>query len=319
MNAYNKYRFLTVLVTAFVIIIGSQIVEAAGIAAIKEQTFHSDESAKLVVYSELKGEGTPSIKIVTGSKVFSINAIKLAAKVEVLSSLPINILSNDQLQTVRASLVEIQSFTKRFPKSATLLENQTKALSDCIKKYDEGKVRFRGHWIDKNEMLAIEKSEKERMEQEQLATAERRKRREAFELEQRAKGLVEYYGEWLSPEEAQRREAQDQAVIAKAKFQKDVKEASIRLQGNVIRSFDSGILVESHYGSPPWNFKIYDEGRPNFIQRGEYFLIGHPQQNSIVDDDWFDVDAVFVGIAEFETIFGGTKRYRKYQVVKSYY
>jgi hypothetical protein len=53
----------------------------AGLAAIKEQSFHQDTGANIVVYSDLKESG-PSVKIETETRTFTVERKKLAGKIE---------------------------------------------------------------------------------------------------------------------------------------------------------------------------------------------------------------------------------------------
>ena len=138
----------------------------AGIAAIKEQPFHADASAKAVVYVDFLDDGGPSIRINTGSKVFTIERTKLAGKVEVLPSLPVDITNDYEVSILRKADKEYREFSLRFPKSVTLLEDQMKALDGYIKDFDGGKVRYQGEWMDKEKMVELKHQQEEQLTRE---------------------------------------------------------------------------------------------------------------------------------------------------------
>jgi len=95
-----------------------------------------------------------------------------------------------------------------------------------------------------------------------------------------------------------------------------------RLQGQIKQIMPDGMLVMSHYGNEfrPLGFKPCPEGRPELkVLYGYFFLVGHPKQNSKVDDEWYDVDVVGAGVYEYTTVMGANKRIPKARVVKAYY
>ncbi len=109
----------------------------AGLAAIKDQKFHDDAGASIVVYSELKESGL-SVKIQTPNRTFTIDRQKLAGRVEVLSSLPASITTDTELEPVRKAVKEYRDFSSRFPKSTPMLSAHITSLENCIKAFEGG-------------------------------------------------------------------------------------------------------------------------------------------------------------------------------------
>lgn len=191
------------------------LVFGAGLAAIKEQTFHQDAGANVVAYSALKDDGSPSIKIETGSKSFTIARQKLAGKVEVLPSLPATITNETELEIVRTSAKEYRAFSAKFPKSAPVLSSHINALDACIKEFEGGKARYNGEWMPKEEALAAKHKEEQSRNEEEAAIKRKREEKMAFEQSQKSKGLAKYDGKWIPEDEAQRLALRDQAAIEK--------------------------------------------------------------------------------------------------------
>lgn len=69
----------------------SSLAFGAGLAAIKEQTFHNDEGAKIVAYTTLTDSGV-SVRIQTSNRTFTIARQQLAGKLDILASLPTTIM-----------------------------------------------------------------------------------------------------------------------------------------------------------------------------------------------------------------------------------
>lgn len=173
----------------------------AGVAAFKEQPFHADASANVVAYVTLLIDGGPSVRVDIGNRVFTTERTKLVGRVEVLSSIPLNITTESEITALRKSLADLQNFRNSFPKSAPLLDANIDALSGHIKAFDDGKVRYYGKWINKTELIEIQRSQ-----EEVVAAAERKK------LEQKI--AVEKY-EKIAAAESKRREEEEQLKIKK--------------------------------------------------------------------------------------------------------
>ncbi len=186
----------------------------AGLAAIKEQSFHQDAGANIVVYSTLTVSG-PSVKIETANRTFTIDSQKLAGKIDVISALPANITTERELEPVRKAVKEYRDFSIRFPKSAPVLAQNITTLDAYIKAFEGGKARYNGEWWPKEDVLAHIRTEAWAKNVEDAEVKRRAEEKLAFEKSQKAKGLGKYNGEWIPLEEARRLAARDQAAFEK--------------------------------------------------------------------------------------------------------
>jgi hypothetical protein len=314
------------------------LVFGAGLAAIKEQTFHQDAGANVVAYSSLKNDGL-SVKITSGSKAFTIEPKKLAGNIEVLPTLPAEIIADADLQPVRKAAKEYREFTARFPKSAPILANHISSLDNCIKEFEGGNARFNGKWMPKGEALATKQKDEQTRQSDRDATNQKLKEKMAFEEGQKAKGLAKYDGKWLPADEVMKLTERDQTALdkeveakveakVKAKVkaevdqkqeQKWISENTFTLRGKITQFAGEGMLIHSDRSFYPAANYDHGKNRKYNLLDGDFFLVGHPDQKLKVDKDWFDVDAVPDGMLDYTTVTGASKRIRKFRVVKSYY
>jgi hypothetical protein len=326
------------------------MVFGAGLAAVKEQSFHDDAGANIVVYSTLKESG-PSVKIQTANQTFTMERQKLAGNIEVLSSLPANITTDTELEPVRMAVKEYRNFSTRFPKSTPILSAHITSLDNCIKEFEGGKAKYNGKWMPKEEALAAkQKEENSRIEEEAAIKREREEKLE-FEKSQKAKGLAKYNGKWLPVDDVRRFVERDQVALneaavaanndAKMASEKRVSEKALevrdaksarRIKGSIISANEEGLIVDcndrssvvaSGSASVGGGGNVYIPPDPNGKGRparaeGVFFITGHPMQDSLVDDDRIDVDAIEDGIYEYTSAFGAANRIKKYRVRKSY-
>jgi hypothetical protein len=306
-------------------------VSGAGLVAIKEQTFHHDAGANIVVYSELK-DGGILVNIETAKGTLNIDPKKIAGKIEVLSALPANITTDMELEPVRKAAKEYRDFSTRFPKSAPILTPHIAALDTCIREFEGGKGRYNGEWMPKDAALAA------KLKPSEAEAAFKRKHEEklAFEKSQKAKGLAQYDGKWLPADEVKQFVERDQIAlnIAAAAVDKAQKLAASarRIKGVVISTAKEGLLVDcSDYSSAVASSSasvggggnVYipsdpnGKGRPKRVE-GLFFITNHPNQDSIVDKDRIDVDAVEDGVYEYTSANGAARRVKKYSVHKTY-
>ncbi len=192
---------------------------AMGIVAIKEQAFHEDSSATVFMFSEMIDGGAPFIKFRVGSKDFTFDRVKVAAAVEIPPSIPENIATPDEIKPLRTSLADLTSFSTRFPKSGTDLAPHIATLSDQVSRFDQGEVRHRGKWLPAGDYASLQATldgrnavnlleEQRRQERIEILRAEKEK----IATAQRAKGLVDYDGLWMTKEEAAKRYQSDREV-----------------------------------------------------------------------------------------------------------
>jgi hypothetical protein len=326
----SSHLFYLLLISLLTLI--PSLVFGTGLAAIKEQSFHDDAGANIVVYTTLKDSGT-SVKIEMTNRSFTIEPKQLAGKLEVISALPANITTETELEPVRKSAKEYRDFSTRFPKSALVLSSYITAMETCIKEFEGGKGRYNGKWMPKEEALAarqkveqtpseaeaaFKQKREERLAFKKEAEAALKKKREeklAFEKSQHAKGLLEYDGKWIPEVEA--RKLLKERADAKADAEEIAKNTR-RLQGRINQIVDGGMVVFAHYGNE--GRPVFDSGkdRPQVFY-GDVFLVGHPEISNKADNDWFDVDAVYLGTKQFKTVLGAVRTLKKFQVIKSYY
>lgn len=198
-------------------------VRIIGLAAIKEQTFHDDASAKVVPYTELVDDRKISVKINTGRMEFAFERSKLAGTVELLASLPNDIRTESELAPVRMNLNNLSNFSTRFPNSEPFLKSTILTLTSYINSFEHGARRLEGRWIDKRTI-----EEKERVESEKIAEAKRLEEKKLAEIDRL---------ERLRIAEAQRVEklkSEEAARVGRARAQ------SIELQNQVLTTLQKG-------------------------------------------------------------------------------
>ena len=352
MKAKAESHFYPVLLISLFTLFPS-LVFGAGLAAIKEQSFHQDAGANIVVYSELKESG-PSVKIETTNRTFTIERQKLAGKIEVISTLPANITSDTELEPVRKTAKEYRDFTTRFPKSAPLLSQHITALDTCIKEFEGGKARYNSEWMPKEQVLAAKQKEEQSRNEEVAAIKRKYEEKRAFEESQKAKGLAKYDGKWLPADEVRRIVERDQAILdkeaglaieaekqaAETRKMAEAKQAAEalavksakRIKGIVKSATIEGLLVDcndysnsvaSSSASVGGGGNVYTpsdpigRGRPPTVS-GLFWITGHPKQDSLVDKDRIDIDAIEDGVYEYTSAGGAACRVKKYRVHKVY-
>lgn len=176
-------------------------VRAAGVAVLKEQTFHRDSSAKAVTYLRIIDSHGPYLRIVNGSRNIDIQRSKMVNHIEVPDQIPQTILEEKDLADLRESLAEMTKFSTRYPHSAQLLESLIAALSGHLARFDAGEVRFEGDWMTRAELVEVRES------QQRIAEIRRRHEIEqlVFDEAQQENGLVLVDGKWMTEQEARER------------------------------------------------------------------------------------------------------------------
>ena len=171
--------------------------KSAGVAALKEQTYHRDLTAKAVVYTRIIDSHGPFLRLVSGSKNVDILRSNLVGQVEVADGIPDSIMEEEDIAPLREKLTVLRQFSTRYPRSAGLLVQQTTALSFHINRFEVGQIRFEGAWISRSEHAEILAFRKQADEARELAEIERR----AFDGIQRDKGLQLHEGKWMTRRE----------------------------------------------------------------------------------------------------------------------
>jgi len=233
---------------AVVLMFQSETSDAAGVAIVNDLF----DGEKIVIYKEIDLTTESGKAILNcGSQFLTIDKFQLISNVEVLDSVPQDIINETETKAIRAKLDEFEAFAKKFPQSETYLANQRDTLRIIVKNLGKGQVRSSGKWISRStynqeqraravaaEKLRMQQEEEQRKleeqrlaeqrQQEEQRLAEQRQQEEqriqmeAFARSQRAKGLELYNGEWIPSEElkqirirelAEKREKEKQEAI----------------------------------------------------------------------------------------------------------
>ena len=182
------------LAIACAIAFGTCSAQSAGVAALKEQTFHDDSSARAVAYTQIIDSHGPYLRIVSGGTNIEILRSKLVGRVELPDRTPASIMDEKDLAPVRETLAAVRQFTARYPKSTPLLEKQTAALAAHVSHFAGGEIRFEGTWMSKKQLSAIMDTRRRENEASQAVEVEKR----VYEASQRDKGMVLHDGKWMT-------------------------------------------------------------------------------------------------------------------------
>ncbi len=138
-----------------------------------------------------------------------------------------------------------------------------------------------------------------RRKREEAAEAERReeerKREAAFEEEQRAKGLVKYDGEWMTPAEKERRERNAKfarLIVSKSRTRQTFKVLQILEEG---RALCVSIRYNS-YGNPILTDEVF------------CLLFSASSNKTVVDGEIFTNDLYWSGTYSYTTVQGAPKK-----------
>jgi hypothetical protein len=263
-------------------------------------------------------------------------------------------MTDTELEPIRKAAKEYRDFTTRFPKSAPVLTPHITALDTCIKEFEGGKARDNGKWIPRQEALAAKQKEEQSKNEEEAAFKRKIEEKQAFEKSQKAKGLAKYDGKWLPTNEVKQLVERDQVALNIAAAATDKAEAAAkhaeklasekraseviaaksakRIRGVIISAAKEGLLVDcndyssvvaSGSASVGGGGNVYipsdpkGRGRPASVE-GVFFITGHPKQESLVDKDRVDADAIEDGVYEYTSTNGAACRVKKFRVHKTY-
>lgn len=121
------------------------------------------------------------------------------------------------------------------------------------------------------------------------------------------------------------------AADAAANQEKAQAANAVRIKGSILQATNEGLLVKcmpyipvvsgsASFGGGGGVYAPPDPngvGRPN-LAYGTFWIIGHPEQNSKVDDDAIDIDAYESGIHSYISVDGAARRVKQYKVIKSF-
>lgn len=170
---------------------------AAGVAVLKEQTFHRDSSAVAVAYSKIIDSHGPYLRLVSDGVNVDVTRSKLIERIELPAAIPQSIHEEEDLTSTRQILADLTRFAARYPRSKPLLESTITGLTAHVDRYDAGEVRLEGTWISRATCSDIMESRRREDEALRLVGVEKR----VFEANQRNKGLVLQDGKWMTNEE----------------------------------------------------------------------------------------------------------------------
>lgn len=122
-----------------------------------------------------------------------------------------------------------------------------------------------------------------------------------------------------------------QAEAAKEDLAKKNAANAKRVRGRIVQATNKGLLVvcesyvpvTSGMGSLGGGGGVYvppdpnGKGRPETVE-GTFWVVGHPNQNSKVDEDSIDVNAFEDGTYSYTAVTGAAKRIKQYQVVRAF-
>ena len=128
-------------------------VNAKGIAAIKAHETHTNASARVFVFEEVRDTGAVIIFDVKGRKPYSVIRSPKVDYLVIIDDLSADITDDKRIANFKNSLNQSKAFAKKYPKTKTMVVPYIELLSEAIGKYDEGLVRRDGQWMSKDEYL----------------------------------------------------------------------------------------------------------------------------------------------------------------------
>lgn len=160
------------LITVFMV--GCGALSADGIFAYKNQSFHDDKDANLILYSTVEASG-PITWVVSGGKRIGFEASQPHEWMELPTTLPANLVLPHEAVAVSEKVREIQKFVEKYPKSAKACEPALQLQISSEEKIKNGEVRLQSEWMTReaySEIMA------ERKWEDQMAQAALVKARE---------------------------------------------------------------------------------------------------------------------------------------------
>jgi len=200
--------------------------------------------------------------------------------------MPENILTEGALTPLKIHLGELNNFTKKYPQSSRSLKQYSLSVSNSITNFNRGYLKHNGNWITPDSYKHALESEhlKKKAELERIAKA--KKDRLEFEAAQRAKGLVQYKGAWMTKEQMAEQ-------LKKEKISKYIRQDSlINTTWTVFQIIEDGeMLVES------------DSGVAHIIDAGNF---------NAVSDQHYNNNLYYCGTYTYTNKLGDLRRARSY-------
>lgn len=157
-----------------VLMLGCGALSADGIFAYKNQSFHDDKDANLILYDTVEPGGLVTW-VVSGGKRTRFETSQPHEWIELPTTLPANLVLPYETSAVSEKVREIQKFVKKYPRSAKACESTLQLHVSAEEKLKTGELRYQSKWMtreDYGEIVA------ERMREGQIAQATLVKARE---------------------------------------------------------------------------------------------------------------------------------------------
>jgi hypothetical protein len=184
--------------TALVLAAGMVGSQAAGVAVLKEWSYHRDSTAKPVVYRHIIDSHGPYLRIVANKGNVDIFRSKMVDRIEVPDSIPASLKEEEDVSSLRESLAAMQAFSKRYPLSAPMLHPVVSALSAHLSLFDAGQIRHEGTWFTREALAAKIEIRLREAEIQRLRDVEQI----AINESQQEIGLVRLNGQWVPGKQA---------------------------------------------------------------------------------------------------------------------
>lgn len=171
-----------------------------GVAVLKRQPHHRDESARAVSYWGIADSRGPWLRLFTPGGNLDIGRSKLADRIELPDGPPRMVMEEHDISRLRGSLKDMRRFAARYPLSAALLEPEIAAAAAHVAKFDAGEIRFEGRWMSRTGFNALLDTRRAAAAASRLREIEEVIHNE--EMEQR--GMVLVNGSWMPRAEAEK-------------------------------------------------------------------------------------------------------------------
>lgn len=293
----------------------------AGVAAFKEQPFHSDDLATIIVYSKIYETAT-TYQIDLGTKEMSLDRSKIAGYVTV-PELPANLGGDAANAQLRQTFAELNSFAGRYKKAIPILKPYADQLKASIARLEAGDVRLESKWVSAADYAAMLQrkqmdreaarlaeeeaqrvaqeaearraaSEAERRAQMQVAEAEKQRQMQkeqewkmAYAAEQASKGLADYNGTWLPKAEVEALRKRDMEI--RHAGSKVNEKSLLNVNYVALGTTSEGMLVQPRG----------EQVKRRDINLDVVFLYGSFQGN-VVEGDLFTSDLFWCGTRTFD-------------------
>jgi len=273
---------------------------AVGIAALKEQPFHADAIASILVYQKKTDDGlAPFVVFQTEKNVVTIDRPRIAALVDVPTSIPANITEAAEISAIRKSLKDLTTFSTRFPKSSPTLANPIASLTVHISKFDNGQRRVNGKWLAPEEYAAWKEAEKkEKQSQLEAESADR------LRLQEQAREFQRFEQEAIQAKR-QEEERQQAKAAEKEKKSAEAQERFVQeIRGTAKKTVTDWYWLAVVDGAEtPEDFKKLI-GRPPDTQYGDGSLLwDHACWNPLTEKmEELRIDSVDYRITNYENI-----------------